>query len=117
MAVLRQLSVPTLWLLAAEDRDSPTQLTHERLTTLQREGRPIRIATFPNTDHGLGEYAQNPDGSRTTTRFTDGFFRIMGDWALGRLSPPYGAAQFQPPVRGPGAGRREDRRPVDGARP
>ena len=98
VAVLRQTSVPTLWILAEEDRESPRQLTIARLRMLQKEGKRIQIVTFPNTDHGIYEFTESPDGKRTNTRFSEGHYRLITDWITGELSPPYGAAISEPPL-------------------
>ena len=98
MPVMRNLSIPTLWVRPDHDRDSPDRITQVRLAMLQKEGKPIEVVTFPDTNHGVLEYVQAPDGSRTYTRVAEGFFRLMADWIKGRLSPPYGRAQFRPPL-------------------
>ncbi|QIL02613.1 alpha/beta hydrolase [Sphingomonas sinipercae] len=96
MAVLRTLTVPQLWALAEQDRVTPSLLTRDRLKKLQSEGLPIDIAMFPNTDHGIREFIQHPDGSRTHTRYADGYFRLLVDWIKGSVSPPYGKATYLP---------------------
>ncbi len=53
MAVLRNLSVPILWVLAGADRESVPRLTFERLSTLQGEGERIEAFVFPDTDHNI----------------------------------------------------------------
>lgn len=98
MAVLRSLSIPQLWVLAGEDRSTPSPLTLERLATLQDEGKPIQVALFPDTDHGIFKFVEQPDGTRRYTRAAEGFFRLLGDWIQGCLSPPYGDAIFYPPL-------------------
>ena len=39
------------------------------------------------------EFVTNPDGSRTMTRITDGYLRLVGDWIQRRVAGPYGRAQ------------------------
>lgn len=95
--VIRSISAPILWILAENDRESPGNLTLERLTALQQAGRPITLVTFPNTDHGMYEYTEAQDGTRTQTRVTDGYFRLVPDWINGRTASPYGNAVFTPP--------------------
>ncbi len=92
LPVLRSSPVPLLWIIAAEDRIAPPMITLERLGVLQNEGKPIDVAVFPDTDHGMQEFTEAPDGTRTSTRVTAGYFRLMGDWIHERLSPPYGRA-------------------------
>ncbi|MEG3179501.1 alpha/beta hydrolase family protein [Sphingomonas sp. LT1P40] len=94
MGWLRKAKMPQLWVIAAEDREAPPQTTVDRLQTLRREGQDIAIVRFPGTDHGMVEFTQAPDGARTTTRVTDGYFRLVADWIKGRTTPPYGRGEF-----------------------
>lgn len=87
---LRKVAVPQLWILAGADREAPTALTIDRLHALQREGRPIELVAFPGTDHGIVEFVDNPDGTRTVQRVADGYFRLLGDWVKQERHPPYG---------------------------
>lgn len=98
VAVLRSVSVPQLWMLAGEDDEAPSHLTIERLRMLQGEGKPIQMVVFPNTDHSLLEFVDRPDGTRSYTVFPEGLFRLDADWAKGCLNPPYGSANFHPPL-------------------
>lgn len=91
---MRKVKVPQLWVIAAEDREAPPRTTIDRLQTLRREGHDIAIVRFPATDHGMVEFTQAPDGARTTTRVTDGYFRLLGDWIKGTTRPPYGRGEF-----------------------
>lgn len=92
MNVMRQSKTPQLWILAGEDREAPIELTLERLSILRDEGKDIEIHVFPDTDHGMWEYAQQEDGSREHLRVTPGFYDLMADWARGRISDNYGRA-------------------------
>ena len=94
MHVLRSLDMPQLWVIAANDTAAPGDLTQNRLRTLQNEGQPITLAVFPNTDHGMIEFEQNPDGSRHYTNFTQGYFRLIADTMKQEVSHPYGRGQF-----------------------
>ncbi len=97
MPVLREQTIPQLWVIAAEYTAAPGLLTRERLKTLQVEGVPITTALFPATDHGMVEFEQLPDGSRNYTRFTEGYFHLIGDFIKAdESSPPYGRAELQP---------------------
>jgi hypothetical protein len=96
MAVLRSFSLPTLWTRGGRDRESAPGLTEPRLALLQAEGKPIDVAVFPTADHGMLEFTQRPDGTRSYTRFSEGFYRLIVDWIRTRPSPPYGNATFQP---------------------
>jgi uncharacterized protein len=93
VAALRRVNVPVLWVLAGEDREAPIETTRAALLQLKKAGKPIDVYLFPNTDHGMLEFVANPDGSRTMTRITDGYLRLVGDWIQGRVAGPYGRAQ------------------------
>jgi hypothetical protein len=92
--------VPQLWVIAVEDTVAPGLVTRDRLATLQREGEAITTALFPDTDHGMVEFVVEPDGARTITRITEGYFRLVTDYMKGRLSPPYGRGFLVEPKAG-----------------
>jgi len=92
VAALRRVKVPVLWVLAGEDREAPIETTRAALLQLKKAGKPIDVYLFPNTDHGMLEFVTNADGSRTMTRITDGYLRLVGDWIKGRVAGPYGRA-------------------------
>ena len=94
LGVLRRLETPLLWVLAADDTGGAGQETREALLALAAEGRPVTIASFPGTEHGILEYRTGPKGERVETRYADGFFRMEMDFArTGRLSGSYGRAE------------------------
>jgi hypothetical protein len=92
-AALRKLKVPLLWVLAGEDRDAPIGETRAVLSKLIAAGRPIEVYLFPDTDHGIMEFRTNPDGTRTPTRITDGYLKLLADWIKGDVRGNYGRAQ------------------------
>lgn len=93
MPVLRNLTVPQLWILGADDVDAPSAETARRLRALSAAGQPISVAVFPRAEHGIYEYETAADGTRLSTRQPDGYFRLMQDFILGRaLEPAYGSA-------------------------
>jgi pimeloyl-ACP methyl ester carboxylesterase len=86
MPVLRNLDTPQLWILAADDHDTPSAETERRLRALQAKGKPITLAVFPQTEHGIYEYETKADGARVDTRNPEGYFAMMRDFILhGRL--------------------------------
>ena len=91
---LRQVRARQLWVVAGADREAPPATTLERLRALRYEGRPIEVVVFPDTDHGMYEFEQEPDGARRYTRITEGYFRLLADWVKGVRKPPYGRAQL-----------------------
>jgi uncharacterized protein len=93
MPVLRNLTVPQLWILGEDDADAPSAETVRRLRALSAAGHPISVAVFPHAEHGIYEYETTADGTRLSTRQPDGYFRLMQDFILGKaLEPAYGAA-------------------------
>jgi hypothetical protein len=93
IAALRRVNVPLLWILAGEDREAPIEGTRHALSGLIAEGRPIDLYLFPDTDHGMVEFTTDADGTRRTTRITDGYVRLLGDWIRGGARGPYGRAE------------------------
>lgn len=93
LAVLKRLDAPLLWVLAGEDREAPIERTREKLQNLAKAGKRISLYLFPHTDHGMVEFSSNSDGSRTVTRITDGYLRLLGDWIKGDVHGSYGRAE------------------------
>jgi uncharacterized protein len=93
LAVLKRLDAPLLWVLAGEDREAPIERTRANLENLAKAGKRISLYLFPNTDHGMVEFSANPDGSRTVTRITDGYLKLLADWIKGDVHGSYGRAQ------------------------
>jgi hypothetical protein len=92
-ATMARLKAPLLWVIAEKDREAPPELTLERLTSLRKRGADITVYSFPDTDHGIYEFVQAADGSRTVTRISDGYFRLVTDWIKGKTNGPYGRAR------------------------
>ena len=100
MPVLRNLDTPQLWILAADDHDAPSAETERRLRALQAKGKPITVAVFPNTEHGIYEFETKPDGTRVDTRNPEGYFAMMRDFIMhGRLDTRrYGTGTIHRPA-------------------
>lgn len=95
---LEALETPQLWVLGGQDLDAPSGETSRRLEALIAKGRPITLAVYPSAEHGMTEFEIAADGSRASTRYADGYYRLMRDFAAGKpLSPPYGDAQVRMP--------------------
>lgn len=89
------VKAPQLWVLGGQDIDAPVGETTRRLERLIAQGRPITLAVYPQAEHGITEFETAPDGSRLSTRYSEGYFRLMRDFARdGRLCPPYGEARI-----------------------
>ena len=99
-AVLKGLDLPLLWVLAEDDREAPIENSRRVLSTLVDMGKPIDVYLFPDTDHGMFEYTQQPDGSRQSTRITDGYLKLLGDWMKGDVRGRYGrGTRLSPPAK------------------
>jgi uncharacterized protein len=96
---LRALAVPQLWIVGTDDLEAPSAETSRRLRTLQAEGRPITLVTFPHAEHGMTEYEFDAAGERVSTRYAEGYFALMRDFIRdGRVSGSYGAGRITPPA-------------------
>ncbi|SEH19599.1 hypothetical protein SAMN05428974_3524 [Sphingopyxis sp. YR583] len=93
VAALRKLDTPLLWVLAGEDREAPIETTRGALLGLAKAGKPVDVYVFPDTDHGMFEFTTNADGSRSATRITDGYLKLLGDWIKGNARGAYGRAE------------------------
>ena len=92
-SVLKRLQIPLLWTIAEKDREAPINETVASLAAFQKQGKPFDAYIFPDTDHGMYEFVETPDGTRSTTRVTDGYFKLIGDWIIGRTDSHYGRSR------------------------
>jgi hypothetical protein len=91
MPTLEKLRVPQLWILGGQDLQAPSEETSRRLRTLMDSGHPITLALFPQCEHGMTQFEVAKDGERISTRYAQGYFEMMRDFALhGRLAHAYG---------------------------
>ncbi|WP_158660194.1 alpha/beta hydrolase family protein [Niveispirillum cyanobacteriorum] len=97
MPVLRNLTVPQLWVLAGDDAVAPPGETMRRLAYLTAAGRHVTSALYPGADHGLYLYETYASGERVSTRAPDGYFTMMRDFIQeGRIKGNYGATLAGP---------------------
>lgn len=89
-AVIRRVKAPQLWALAEDDREAPSGTTLAWLEQIRAKGSNLTIYSFPATDHGMIEFTQAADGTRSYTRITDGYFRLLADWIKGLPLTTYG---------------------------
>lgn len=95
LPVLKAIDVPMLWVLAGNDSSAPSAKTREILTELQQAGRPIDVAFFPDTEHGIMRYVENENGERTEVGYAAGYFPLIADWIGNRqLADSYEGAQL-----------------------
>ena len=94
LGVLRRVKAPVLWIIAAQDTVAPPEQTEKDLGTLIKEGRDIRVAIFPGTDHGIRAFTVK-DGKRAFNRYADGYNQLRIDWIKGEpLKARYGEASL-----------------------
>ncbi|MEO0973437.1 MAG: alpha/beta hydrolase [Pseudomonadota bacterium] len=97
LPVLRAIEAPMLWVLAGDDRSAPSARTREILSDLQGEGRPIDVAFFPNTDHGIVRFTQDAQGNRQSLGYAPGYLPLLADWLTHRrLGDAYEGADLAP---------------------
>jgi pimeloyl-ACP methyl ester carboxylesterase len=90
MPVLGRLTVPQLWILAADDIDAPVAETLRRLKSLQGEGKPLTIVVYPRAEHGMYEYEVDATGERLSTGQPATYLPLMRDFVAGKLRANYG---------------------------
>jgi pimeloyl-ACP methyl ester carboxylesterase len=95
MPALRATRAPQLWIVGGEDYEAPSAETSRRIKSLMADGLPFTLAYFPNAEHGMTLFATDADGSRISTRYAPGYFRMIRDFARdGELRETYGDAQL-----------------------
>lgn len=95
MPALRADKVPQLWILGGEDYEAPSAETGRRIKSLVAAGLPFTLALYPAAEHGITLFETGADGSRVSTRYAAGYFRMIRDFARdGRLHGSYGDAEL-----------------------
>ena len=98
---MRTVQAPQLWILGSDDLQAPSAETGRRITGLISDGRPVTLAVFPGAEHGMTEFETKADGERVSTRYSQGYFEMMRDFARnGRLGPHYGRSTITRPTGG-----------------
>lgn len=94
MPVLEHLAIPILWIIAEKDREAPIRRTVQALNTLKKQNTLLETYIFPDTDHGMYEFTELPDGRRSKVRITDGYFRLVAEW-INEKEIPYSGRGFK----------------------
>lgn len=94
MPVLHGLTVPQLWILAADDIDAPPAETLRRLKSLKAEGKPLTVVVYPRTEHGMYEYEVDAAGERQSLRQPATYLPLMQDFIRGKLHSSYGDSEI-----------------------
>jgi uncharacterized protein len=98
MPALRADKVPQLWILGGEDYEAPSAETSRRIKSLVADGLPFTLAYYPGAEHGMTLFETGADGSRISTRYAPGYFRMIRDFARdGTLHGSYGDAELTTP--------------------
>jgi uncharacterized protein len=86
MPTLRADKAPQLWTSAETSR---------RIKSVIGDGLPFTLAYYPGAEHGMTLFETGADGSRISTRYVSGYFRMLRDFARdGRLHGSYGSAEL-----------------------
>ena len=97
MGALRADRVPQLWIVGGEDYEAPSAETTRRIKSLIGDGLPFALAYYPRAEHGITLFEMDADGARVSTRYAEGYFRMIRDFARdGRLAGKYGDAALTP---------------------
>jgi uncharacterized protein len=100
MSTIEAVKAPQLWVLGGQDLDAPSENTARRLKSLIAKGRAITLAIYPTAEHGMTEFEVGPAGERASTRYAEGYFRLMRDFARdGGVRSRYGDALLTRPKR------------------
>lgn len=101
MASLRRLQVPLLWLIAGKDTEGAGEETKRNLLILQREGRPVTVAIFPETEHGIHLLRTTSSGKREEIGYAPAYFPMELDFAkTGRMRRHYAGIEVHLSKRG-----------------
>jgi len=93
LPALRSNKAAQLWILGGEDYEAPSAETSRRIKSLIAEGLPFTLAYYPAAEHGITLFETSADGSRNSTRYASGYFRMILDFAReGELHGSYGEA-------------------------
>jgi pimeloyl-ACP methyl ester carboxylesterase len=98
MPTLRAGTVRQLWILGGEDYEAPSAETSRRIKALIAADHPFTLAYYPKAEHGMTLFDVNADGTRISTRFAPGYFKLIRDFARdGQLTGTYGDAELTKP--------------------
>jgi uncharacterized protein len=98
MPTLRAGTLPQLWILGGEDYEAPSAETRRRIKAFIAADHPFTLAYYPNAEHGMTLFDVNADGTRISTRYAPGYFKLIRDFARdGQLTGAYGDAELTKP--------------------
>jgi dienelactone hydrolase len=95
MPTLTAATVPQLWILGGEDYQAPSAETMRRLKSLIAADHPFTLAYYPAAEHGMTLFDVSADGTRVSTRYAPGYFKLIRDFARdGQVTGAYGDAEL-----------------------
>jgi len=98
MPTLTAATVPQLWILGGEDYQAPSAETMRRLKSLIAADHPFTLAYYPTAEHGMTLFDVSADGTRVSTRYAPGYFKLIRDFARdGQVTGAYGDAELTQP--------------------
>jgi uncharacterized protein len=98
MPTLRAATVPQLWILGGEDYEAPSAETSRRIKALIAADHPFTLAYYPKAEHGMTLFDVSADGTRISTRYAPGYFKLIRDFARdGQVTGTYGDAELTKP--------------------
>lgn len=101
MPALRANRTSQLWILGGKDYEAPSAETSRRIESLIANGGPFTVALYPDAEHGMTLFDTLPDATRVSTRYAQGYFAMIRDFARdGRLHGSYGDAALKLPLKG-----------------
>ena len=81
---LASRGIPSVWMIAGEDRSAPNGLTLEEVRRRAAVGEPVYLEVFPKTDHGIRKFTEEA-GRRRYNNYHPDYFATQVEWAK-RLS-------------------------------
>ena len=78
--VVAELANPSLWIFGDEDSSMPSADSVDKLEILQQRGRPIEVAVFPQTEHGILLFEGDDPFNRRTLGYAPGYLDLQVRW-------------------------------------
>jgi pimeloyl-ACP methyl ester carboxylesterase len=86
--VVAELDVPSLWIFGGQDSSMPSQDSIDRLSTLQQQGLPIQVETFPEAEHGILLFEGEDSFDRQYLGYAPGYLDLQVRWLLQQSDLP-----------------------------
>jgi hypothetical protein len=94
LEAVRRLSIPQLWVFAADDSIAISAPSISRLEQARADGGHIDIAVFPGTDHGIRLFTEKNGERVYSGAIAPGYLKLVADFAKDQVRPPYGDAAW-----------------------